>query len=304
MPTTLHPLDGPIQALGPAAELGESPVWCAESASLYWCDIEGRRVQRLRPDDGAHASWSFDTEPACCALGQDGRLRVACRDGLWALDMRTGLRERLANAPYDVTAERFNDGRCDASGRWWIGTLRDRREAPAAALYRWSAGRLARMAGEVTVSNGLAFSPDQRTLYWADTTAHTIYALDHDPATGELGPRRVFARFAPKPASGDLQAYGGRPDGAAVDAEGHLWVACFEGARLVRFSPAGALTGELSLPVRCPTMPCFGGHDLRTLYITTARHGRPAHELSAQPWAGQVLSLRVEVPGLPAARIA
>lgn len=304
MPPHTLPIDGPLQAIGPVAELGESPVWCSDTARLYWCDIEGRRVHRLQPGTGEHTAWAFDTEPACCALGRDGRLRVACRDGLWALDVQTGLREQLAGAPYDTTAERFNDGRCDAAGRWWIGTLRDRREAPAASLYRWAGGSLARMAGDVTVSNGLAFSPDQRTLYWADTKAHAVYALDHDPASGDIGPRRVFARFAPKPASGELSGYGGRPDGAAVDAEGCLWVACFEGARLVRFSPQGELLGELPLPVRCPTMPCFGGSDLRTLYITTARRGRPAGEQAAQPWAGHVLAARVGVPGLPAARVA
>jgi len=298
------PIDGPPRALGPVAQLGESPLWCTDTASLYWCDIEGRRVHRLQPDSGAAACWAFDTEPACCALGRDGRLRVACRDGLWALDVHTGARERLVAAPYDTAAERFNDGRCDAAGRWWIGTLRDRRDAPLASLYRWADGWLMRMSGEVTVANGLAFSPDQRTLYWSDTTAHTIYAQDHDPATGAIRARRVFARFEPKPSSGDLSGYGGRPDGAAVDAQGCLWVACFEGSRLVRLSPSGEQLGELPLPVRCPTMPCFGGPGLRTLYITTARHGRPADELAAQPWAGHVLAVPVGVPGLPAAHVA
>lgn len=303
-PTSALPIDGALHPVGPLAELGESPLWCTDSASLYWCDIAGGRVHRLQPDRGTVAAWSFDTEPACCALGRDGRLRVACRDGLWALDVHTGGRERLIAAPYDTAAERFNDGRCDAAGRWWIGTLRDRRDAPIAGLWRWDGSSLTRMAGDVTVANGLAFSPDQRTLYWSDTTAHTVYALDHDPASGSIGPRRVFARFATKAACGDLKGYGGRPDGAAVDAEGCLWVACFEGSRLVRLSPRGELLGELPLPVRCPTMPCFGGPGLRTLYITTARHGRPADEQAAQPWAGHVLAVSVGVPGLPAARVA
>lgn len=292
-----------IRPLGPVVELGESPVWCSATSRLYWCDIEGRAVHRIDPQTGAHHRWAFDTEPACCALAGEGRLVVACRDGLWALDLASGQRSPLAPAPYDPRVERFNDGRCDGAGRWWIGTLRDRRDAPSAALYRWAGGHLARMGSDVTVGNGLAFSPDQRTLYWADTTAHTIYALDHDPASGELGARRVFARFPGKPSDGDLSRYGGRPDGAAVDSQGCLWTALYEGSRLLRLSPRGEVLGELPLPVRCPTMPCFGGPDLRTLYITTARHKRPADELSAQPWAGRLLSVRVDVPGLPAGSV-
>jgi sugar lactone lactonase YvrE len=136
-------------------------------------------------------------------------------------------------------------------------------------------------------------------LYWSDTKAHAIYAFDFDVATGTLSRRRVFATFALKQAGQDLDAYGGRPDGAAVDAEGCYWVALFEGQRLLRLSPAGELLREVILPVRCPTMPCFGDADLRTLYVTTSRENRPAAELDAQPHAGCVLSLRVDVPGLP-----
>jgi sugar lactone lactonase YvrE len=134
---------------------------------------------------------------------------------------------------------------------------------------------------------------------WADTKAHVIRAFDFDPHDGSLSRRRVFAQFPAKAPDQDLAAYGGRPDGAAMDVEGCLWVAMFEGARVVRLSPTGEIVGELRLPVRCPTMPCFGGPDLRTLYITTARENRPAEELAREPWAGCVLQLRVGVPGLP-----
>jgi sugar lactone lactonase YvrE len=166
-------------------------------------------------------------------------------------------------------------------------------------LYCLADGRLERRAGGVTVSNGLAFSPDGRTLYWSDTKAHTVYAFDFDGQDGSLSRQRVWAQFALRAADQPLASYGGRPDGAAVDAEGCYWVAMFEGARLLRLSPTGEELRELPLPVRCPTMPCFGGDDLRTLYITTSRQNRPAEELTREPWAGQVLQCRVEVPGLP-----
>jgi sugar lactone lactonase YvrE len=137
-------------------------------------------------------------------------------------------------------------------------------------------------------------------MYWADTTAHAVYAYTFDPRSGAMSNRRVFAQFAPRADGQSPDDYGGRPDGAAVDAQGHLWIAMYEGQRLLQLAPDGSLRREVRLPVRCPTMPCFGGADLRTLYVTTARHNRPADELAAQPWAGAVLAMRVEVPGLPA----
>lgn len=221
------------------------------------------------------------------------------RDGLWRFDTGSGRRTRLAAPPYDAARQRFNDGKPDAQGRFWVGTLDDARE-PRAALYRFERGQLDRLAGGISTSNGLAFSPDGRTMYWADTKAHVVQAFDFDGGEGSLSRQRVFRQFAPRLAGQALDAYGGRPDGAAVDAQGAYWVAMYEGQRLLRLAPDGTLLAELPLPVRCPTMPCFGGADLRTLYLTTARHGRPAEELAAQPLAGCVLQLRVEVPGLPA----
>jgi sugar lactone lactonase YvrE len=136
-------------------------------------------------------------------------------------------------------------------------------------------------------------------MHWSDTKAHTIYAADFDPATGLPSRRRVFASFPLKQPGESLATYGGRPDGAAMDVEGCYWVAMFEGQRLLRLSPEGHIVREVELPVRCPTMPCFGGADLTTLYITSSRENRPPSELLDQPWAGCVLALEVDVPGLP-----
>jgi len=221
------------------------------------------------------------------------------RDGLWRFDPDSGEREALAEPPYAPAFERFNDGKADPQGRFWAGTIFEPRTAAAAALYRYAGGRIARMAGDATVGNGLAWSPDGRTMYWSDTSAHCVRAYDFDPADGSLSRERDFARFPVKTERQELDTYGGRPDGAAVDREGAYWVAMYEGQRLLRLAPDGRELLSLPLPVRCPTMPCFGGADLRTLYVTTARGNRPADELAAQPLAGCVLSLRVEVPGLP-----
>jgi sugar lactone lactonase YvrE len=290
----------PIEAIPVEPSLlGESPFWHPDEAALYWCDIPGRRLHRWRPADDEHRHWPFESEPGCCAPLIGGGLLLALRSGLFRFDPHSAELECLAAAPYDPACERFNDGKADAQGRLWVGTIYEPRTPARAALYCWCAGRLQRVAGEITVSNGLAFSPDGRTLYWSDTTAHRIWAFDFEARLGTLSRQRVFAEFARKDAATDPVVYGGRPDGAAVDVEGAYWVAMFEGQRLLRIAADGRLLQEITLPVRCPTMPCFGGPDLRTLYVTTSRQNRPPAELQEQPLAGRVLELRVDVPGLP-----
>lgn len=295
-----NPADADWQlAVPPTAVLGESPAWHAAEQCLYYCDIAAHQLRRFDPASGELRVWQFGVDIASVAPRAEGGVLLAQRDGLWCFDPASGRHELLAPPPYDPGAFRFNDGKCDPQGRFWVGTLSDARE-PTAALYCLDAsGRLTEALDGVTVSNGLAFSPDGRTLYHSDTTAHTIYAADLDPDAGTLSNRRVFAAFPRKQAGQSLADYGGRPDGAAVDLEGCYWVAMFEGRRVLRLSPSGEVLRELALPVQCPTMPCFGGSDLRTLYLTTSREKRPEAELAAQPWAGGVLSLRVDVPGLP-----
>ena len=279
--------------------LGESPFWHPLEAALYWCDIPAKRLNRWHPGRAEHRHWDLDAEPGCAAPRLGGGVMVAMRDGLWVLDLDSGERTLRAAPPYDPACERFNDGKAGPHGRFWAGTIYEPRDAASAALYQWHGGRLQRMAGDVTVANGLAWSVDGRTLYWTDTTAHAVYAFDVDAAGEALSNRRVFAQFDVKRDGQDLSTYGGRPDGAAVDQAGNYWCAMFEGQRVLQIAPDGRILQSIELPVRCPTMPCFGGVDLRTLYVTTARENRPADELAAQPLAGCVLSRRVDVPGLP-----
>lgn len=279
--------------------LGESPFWHPDQRALYWCDIPGKRLNRYSPSRGEHQFWALACEPGSCAPYPGGDLLLAMRDGLWRFDPVTAERSLLVAPPYDPALERFNDGKADAQGRFWVGTIYEPREPALAALYCWDRGQLTQRADGATVSNGLAWSPDGRTMYWSDTKTHVIQAFDCDPATGGLSRQRVWAQFPVKQPGQDLATYGGRPDGAAVDVEGCYWIAMFEGQRVLRLSPAGEVLQDIRLPVRCATMCCLGGDDLRTLYITTAREKRPADELAQQPWAGQVLQLRVAVPGLP-----
>jgi len=293
-PTPFTPL--PV----PASLLGESPFWHPQEQALYWIDIPGRAIQRFDPLSLDHQRWPLPDagEPGSIAPLQSGGLLLAARDGFWRFDTRSGERELLLKPPYDPAGQRWNDGKADPQGRFWVGSLDDKR-APNAALYRFDGDRLERMVPDAAVSNGLAWSPDGRTMYWSDTKAHRIEAFDFDGSDGSLSRRRVFKQFPLKPAEGPLDAYGGRPDGAAMDSEGHLWVSMFEGQRLLKLAPDGTELASIPLPVRCATMPCFGGADLKTLFVTTARENRPADELAAQPWAGRVLQMRVDVPGLP-----
>jgi sugar lactone lactonase YvrE len=290
----------PVQvAVAAASRLGESPMWHPHEQVLYYCDIPGHRLNRFDPRSGELRHWQFDTDVSCVAPRLDGALLLAMRDGLWRFDASRNTRMPVAAPPYDPKIERFNDGKCDPMGRFWVGTIYEPRDSASASLHRLARGRLTRMLGDATVLNGLAWSPNGRTMHWSDTKSHTIYAADFDMAAGELSRSRVFARFPVRGADMALENYGGRPDGAAMDTQGCCWVAMFEGQRLVRLSPDGELLQELRLPVRCPTMPCFGGADLRTLYITTARENRPPLELLEQTFAGCVLSVEVDVPGLP-----
>jgi sugar lactone lactonase YvrE len=277
--------------------VGECPLWHHGEGALYWVDIDGFTVHRLHPDSGGHASWRMESEPAALAIHAGGGLVVARRDGFVHLDTVDGTVTPIAVAPYDTATARFNDGRVDPAGRFWVGTRYERPDQQGAAMYCLDHGQVrTQWSGGMTNSNGLGFTPDGRHMYHADTTAHRIDRYDFDAAAGIASNPRPFQQFANNKAEA---GYGGRPDGAAVDSEGNYWCAMFEGGRLLCFAPDGKLLREVKLPLRCPTMIAFGGRDLKTLYITSASHKRPAEELAEYPLSGHVLSLQVEVPGQP-----
>ena len=291
--------------------LSESPFWHPQEQRLYWVDIPGRRLARLliqgqmqtqMQTQGPVEYWPMAEEPGCIAPVQGGGLIVALRDGIYLGTAWGGPLQLLAPAPYDTTQLRFNDGKCDAQGRFWAGTLYEPKDQALGQLYMLDARGLHAMQGGVTTANGLAWAPDGRTAYWADTAAHQIRAFDVDAASGQLTNARVFYQATPKPAGwawGSAASYGGRPDGASVDSEGCYWSAQYEGGRLLRFSPKGEVLAEVRTPTLCPTMPCFGGADLKTLFITTSRQGRSEAELAQYPGAGCVWAMRVEVAGVP-----
>jgi sugar lactone lactonase YvrE len=256
---------------------------------LYWVDINAPALNRFDPATGMNTAWPMPASIGCFALRMRGGFVAALRDGIWFVDRNGKPERRIADAPYDPAHHRFNDGRVDAQGRLWAGTMNEQRDANTAALYRLEANlKLTPVITDIMISNGLAFSPDGRTLYHADTPARTVCAYDFDAATAAISNRREFARF-----DGEFD----RPDGAAVDREGCYWSAFYRGGKIVRLSAQGKLLAEYPVPALCPTMCAFGGPDMRTIYVTSARQYREPAELARLPQSGGIFAMRVDTPG-------
>lgn len=281
-------------ALDVRCQLGEAPVWRADEGALWFTDIPGRRLHRFEPASGAHSSVECAEEVGCFAFTEDGEIVAAMRSAIRLLDRSGRTVRELAANPEEAAGHRFNDGGTDPRGRLWVGTLDEAKTRGDAHLYRYDSRGLTDVEGGLMTSNGIAFSPDGCWMYHSDTPRFAIYRYAYDAQTGTADARRDFVRLDADAADR------ARPDGGAVDVEGCYWTAMFEGGRVRRYSPAGELLGEYPVPARCPTMPAFGGPDMKTLFLTTARHGRPESELVAYPHSGGLFSMRVDVAGLPA----
>lgn len=273
--------------------LGESPVWDDRDESLWWIDIHGRSLHRWQALTG-HGAWPLSEQTGCIGLAEHGGFVSGTRNGFTTLVSPAGPGSVITQPLAGAIDVRFNDGRCDRHGRFWSGTVQEKRVVGGAALFRLdSNGSCTRVLEGITVANGLAFSPDDRTMYLADSHAREIYALPYDGITGTIGERRLFAR---------LDAGMGMPDGATVDVDGCLWVAAIDGARLLRYTPAGRLDRTIAMPVSQPTSCEFGGAGLRTLFVTSARMKRDDQALAREPLAGSIFALDVGVGGLPEPR--
>ena len=274
--------------------LGECPLWDERDAVLWWVDILGPSLKSFSPTRGKLEAFPMQESVGSFAFRESGGLVAAMKSGLYFLDPRSGERQALAQPERDRPDNRFNDGRCDRRGRFWAGTMNESKREPDGALYRLSIdGRCERKRSGVIIPNSLAWSPDGRTMYFADTVRDLIWAFDYDPDSGEMANERVFADCAPN---------AGYPDGSCVDAEGCLWNAEYGGARIVRYTPGGKIDRTIELPVRNPTCCCFGGARLDTLYIATASQQMKPEQLEAQPLAGSVLAVRPGVVGLAESR--
>lgn len=278
-------------ALGRRAELGESPFWDAAEHALWWIDWSGGVVYRSDVVAGTTASFPVGPDVAAIAPAPGGRIAVALGHGFAELDPGTGQVRALALAEPEDTPTRMCDGKCDAEGRFWAGTMALDGSSPIGTLFALEPdGEVRRVLEGVTVSNGLCWSPDDTVFYYVDTATNRIDRFDFDLTAGTITGRRVLVEIA---------ADEGAPDGLTIDAEGHLWVALWDGGQVRRYSPDGELDAVVELPVARPTCCALGGSDGRDLFITTAMPDSAA-EREAQPLAGRVFVARAEVPGAPA----
>ncbi len=275
-------------------QLGEGPMWSVAEQALYWVDIEGFAINRWHPASGAHQRYDIGQHVGTIVFRASGGFVLALRDGFAFWDPETGLTP-IADPEADQPDNRFNDGAVDRQGRFWAGTMSMRGNAnPQGALYRLDPdASLRKMVPDVYVSNGLGWSPDNKTMYYTDTRPHTIRAYDFDPATGAIENPRVLIHVPDDPGEGG-------PDGMTVDSEGFIWGARWGGWKICRYDPEGKLEREIKVPVERVTSVMFGGPDLDRLYITTAWNGLSEAERAAtQPHAGSVFVCEPGVRGLP-----
>jgi sugar lactone lactonase YvrE len=269
--------------------LGESPLWNEREQALYWIDIRRPAVRRFDQANGRIDTWSLPGLVGSIAFCDDGLLLMALSEQIATFGPATGSLATIARLPAQISGHRFNDGRCDRQGRFWVGTMHNLTRAPEGVLYRLEPGRqLVAVESGICIPNSLAWSPDGRTMYFADSLLYTIFAYDFDPTSGEMGGKRVFATT-------QAPAF---PDGSTVDAEGFLWNAEFNGWRVVRYAPDGRIDRVIEVPTHRPTCCGFGGPNLATLYITTASQQMSADEIAKQPFAGSLLAVKVGVRGL------
>ncbi|HET9208553.1 MAG TPA: SMP-30/gluconolactonase/LRE family protein [Burkholderiaceae bacterium] len=277
------------------AQLGEGTLWSVREQALYWVDILGHRLHRCRADGSARTSWAFDEEISAVVERTGGPgLVVTLRHTFAAFDPARPDTPRTLYRPSEEPAgNRFNDGKCDARGRFWGGTMDFDCVAPSGALYAYDAsGRCMRHELGFAVTNGPAWSLDQRTLFDNDTVNGCVYAWDFDLASGALSNRRVWLRFG----AGD-----GLPDGMTLDAQGRLWIAHWGGSCVTCHDVTSAVELQrIALPVSQVTNVAFGGADLRTLFISSARTGLSDQQLEKEPLAGALFAMNLPTPGLPA----
>ena len=273
--------------------LGECPLWSIDEGRLWWTDIQSRRLRRLDPKTRKIEDFAAPERVGAFAFveGRPGVLLTAFETGLAMFEPASGKLDWVVRPETLGSGRRFNDGRTDRQGRFWIGTMVEdeaRAGAASAAVWRLDAdGSLTAQIEGVRISNGLCTSPDGKTLYFADSLSGVMEAYDLDPQTGAISGKRLFAEVGR-----------GGPDGSTVDAEGRVWSARWGAGEVVCLSPDGRELEVVHLPVVQPTCVAFGGEGLKLMFVTTASDGLTAAERAAQPLAGAIFIYQSDVPGL------
>lgn len=282
-------------ALDAKAALGEGPLWDEETQRLYWVNILESKLNVFDPATGGNEAIDVGQYIGAAVLGSPGEAIVALHRGFYSLDLQTGRLQEIHDPEADKPDQRFNDGKCDALGRFWAGTMPLSGGNPTGKLYRLDPDlRVTAMLDGIGCSNGLAWTSDNKTMYYIDSPTKKVMAYDYDLEKGEIrNPRTVVT----------IPEGGGVPDGMTIDTDGHLWVAQWGGWQVSKWNPhTGELLGKIAVPAAQVTSCAFGGADLDELYITTARTGLDDAKLADQPHAGGIFRIRTGAKGLPANR--
>jgi sugar lactone lactonase YvrE len=277
------------------ATVGESPVWNAREGVLYWVDIQGKRVHRFHPVTGSNQTFDLPEIVTSIALRAAGGLVLTLTKHFATFEPETLELRLLGEVEADLPNNRFNDGKCDPQGRFWAGTMDAVKwSAPSGNLFRLDAtGAITRMQGNVVCSNGSGWSPDGRRMYYTESFRYAIFVYDFDAETGAISNRQPFVAFDSKG--------GGFPDGMTVDAEGFVWSNVVGLGQIHRYDPAGKLERIVQLAVPRATDCTFGGPDLKTLYITSARETMTPQQLAAAPLSGSLFAIQCDMRGLASA---
>ncbi|NEP17454.1 MAG: SMP-30/gluconolactonase/LRE family protein [Leptolyngbya sp. SIO4C1] len=283
----------PLHNLLPArARLGEGPIWDDVNQLLYWVDIYNYRVHRFDPATRENTHFDVGDTVGAIALTHTNQILLAQRHWLSFLDLETREVTRITAIEEDLAPNRLNDGKCDAAGRFWFGSMSANKEA--ASLYCYTpSGHLKQIETGLTISNGLGWSPDNQTFYLTDSPTGHIYAYDFDLESGQIEHQRVLINLSEEDFS---------PDGLTVDQEGCLWSVMWDGWCVVRFDPDGQEMGRIQLPVQRPTCCTFGGEEMMQLFVTSASVGLSEEEIQKSFFSGDLFGLETDVVGLPSRR--
>lgn len=263
--------------------LGEGPIWSPREQAIYWADSKGHpRIQRLDPKTGRVDEWEMPDLLGSFVFREQGGIVAGLKSGFHFVDPETGAVDLITDPEPDLADNRLNDGKCDRSGRYWCGSLDDS-GGKGGSLYRLDPDLTChKMDTGITVSNGIAWSPDNKTMYYSDSRSRVCYNYDYDLATGAISNKRVFTSTADLP---------GSIDGATIDADGYYWCAHIYDWQIAKYDPAGNIVDTIRLPVRYPTMCTFGGPNLDILYVTSGAIFVQDDEKDAQPLAGGLFAI-------------